>query len=248
MKFPNIISLYKYRAFNQYSLQMLINEIAWFAKPKTFNDPFDCGILLDNLKIKESVGVAIQDAYLKAGIDIASVAASDLEVSEADVKAYEIYREEIFEIFQNTGVLSLSEINTDILMWGHYSDSHRGFCIEYERSATNILGKEAQPVIYQNEIPSLSALDLKRGNEGIEKLWLTKASHWSYEKEWRVSTIEGDKVYQFPCKIKSITFGMNMNNENRYTIRRILELKDVLFYEAVKVDGKFKLEVKEELE
>lgn len=244
MKLPHITSLYKYRAFNQYSLQLLINEIAWFAKPKTFNDPFDCGILLDNSKMEESVGVAIRDAYLKAGIDIASAPASHLEISEADIQAYDVFRTGVLEVFQNIGVLSLSEINTDILMWGHYADSHRGFCIEYERSAPNKLGKEAEPVIYQNEMPSLSAIDLKNGYEGVKALWLTKSIHWSYEKEWRVSTHEGNKAYQFPCKIKSITFGMNMNKEDRYTIRRILEMKDVLFYEAVKVGGKFELEVR----
>jgi hypothetical protein len=29
------------------------------------------------------------------------------------------------------GVLSLSEINDNILMWSHYSESHTGFCIEF---------------------------------------------------------------------------------------------------------------------
>lgn len=32
---------------------------------------------------------------------------------------------------QQLGVLSLSKLNSNIMMWSHYADSHRGICIEY---------------------------------------------------------------------------------------------------------------------
>lgn len=38
--------LYKYRTYNSYSLACLANQTIWLAKPKSFNDPFDCAITL----------------------------------------------------------------------------------------------------------------------------------------------------------------------------------------------------------
>ncbi|MFH0926009.1 MAG: DUF2971 domain-containing protein [bacterium] len=38
---------------------------------------------------------------------------------------------------KNLGVLSLSELNNDILMWAHYTENHSGFCIEFNRSEKN---------------------------------------------------------------------------------------------------------------
>ena len=48
MRNPDVTSLYKYRPFNQYSLQSLINGVEWFSQPELFNDPFDCAIFVDS--------------------------------------------------------------------------------------------------------------------------------------------------------------------------------------------------------
>jgi len=237
MKYTEITSLYKYRAFNELSLQLLINEIAWFSKPELFNDPFDCGIYVDEEKIEESIRAAVEITYNKLGKDKSQIPKMDLKVKENDKRAFNRFRESVYSLIQNSGVLSLSAVNDDILMWGHYADSHKGFCIEYLRNEENILGKQADPVIYQNELPSLSVQDVTSHGDGIESLFFTKSSHWGYEKEWRVISPEGNKALQFPCQIKSIIFGMKMNEQNRYTIKQILKDRRVQFKETVQ-DGK----------
>jgi Protein of unknown function (DUF2971) len=243
MKFPEVTSLYKYRAFNEFSLQELINEVAWFSTPGSFNDPFDCGIHVDERKIEESVRGAVEKAYLKAGKDREQIPPSDLEIYQEDRLAFHDFRRSLYELMQSVGILSLSRVNDDILMWAHYADSHKGFCIEYSRTSNNILGKQAEPVIYQDEIPSLSIQNVTGSGNGIDKLWLTKSAHWSYEKEWRVINTEGGKVFQFPCEIKSIILGLKMNEQNRYTIRRILTNRNVVFREAVKGEKQFRLRI-----
>jgi hypothetical protein len=40
--FDDPASLFKYRAFDRYALQSLIDDEVWLAAPKTFNDPLDC--------------------------------------------------------------------------------------------------------------------------------------------------------------------------------------------------------------
>ena len=243
MKYPEITSLYKYRAFNELSLQSLINEIAWFSKPELFNDPFDCGIYVDEGKIEESIRAAVEIAYEKSGNDKSQIPENDLTVKENDKVAFNRFRESVYSLIQSSGVFSLSAVNNDILMWGHYADSHKGFCIEYLRDGENILGKQADPVIYQNELPSLSVQDVTSHGAGVDSLFFTKSSHWSYEKEWRVISPEGNKALQFPCPIKSIIFGMKMNEQNRYTIKQILKDRRVQFKEAVKDDQSFALQI-----
>ncbi len=44
MKYPQVKHLYKYYAYNENSLAVLINKKIWVAKPESFNDPFDCDI------------------------------------------------------------------------------------------------------------------------------------------------------------------------------------------------------------
>lgn len=40
--FHNPASLFKYRGFDRFALQGLIDDKIWLAAPNTFNDPLDC--------------------------------------------------------------------------------------------------------------------------------------------------------------------------------------------------------------
>lgn len=239
MQHPEVISLYKYRSFNQYSLQLLINQASWFSCPSSFNDPFDCAVNLDSSRLEDNVKHALDD--LK--IDIDTIPKELRRVKSTDIEAFESFRSSISKMFQKCGILSLSEINNDILMWAHYANSHTGFAIEYERTSENKLGKDAQPVIYTSKIPSLTGRDICTRGGKFDALWLTKSKHWCYEKEWRVLNTEGNKAFTFPCKIKSIIFGMRMTPEDRWTIRKILEHQDIEFLEALQSEKYFEIEI-----
>lgn len=58
-----------------------------------------------------------------------------------------------------TRVASFTEVSDSILMWGHYSDAHKGFCIEYDFSrGDEIYIKYIFPIIYSNQKYNVSAL------------------------------------------------------------------------------------------
>lgn len=88
------------------------------------------------------------------------------------------------------------------LMWSHYADSHRGFCIEYDFSGMEEKNKVLPfPVIYSTERPKLSlkyVLNRTEKNEqlGTQSLMsalLTKDRAWEYENEWRLlCEVDGD--------------------------------------------------------
>lgn len=93
-----------------------------------------------------------------------------------------------------TKVCSFSESEKSTLMWAHYASYHTGFCIEYDFTT---LGPESlttrflYPVFYSDLLHDhsnfITGIDIKRANPlSIVLPVLTKASDWSYEKEWRL--------------------------------------------------------------
>jgi hypothetical protein len=90
---------------------------------------------------------------------------------------------------ENFGLLSLSEIATDKLMWSHYADGGRGFLIEFNpkhpwfsaKKAENDDFRQLRRVIYVASRPPKYLKDAT----GTEVLY-TKGQEWEYEKEWRI--------------------------------------------------------------
>ena len=232
MNNPEITSLYKYREYNQYSLQSLINSTAWFAKPLSFNDPFDCNPNYSNQFTPSVRKEFIEILKAKSGNDF-------------DESYIETYIRETNRYINNSGILCLSGVCDDILMWSHYADSHRGFVIEYERSKRNYLGKSAIPVLYTDELPSLSPIDvLERKKESQEKLWLYKSTHWKYEKEWRCYIDFGGTEQPLgDVKIKSIIFGLKMGDREISTIKNILKKQNIIFKKTHKSPREFHVDI-----
>jgi len=243
MKHPEITSLFKYRRLDTYSIQSLVNEVAWFSTPSSFNDPFDCGVHIDDRKIEEAIEHAVVETRKRTGRDINNIPIEELKVTQSDISAFEQFRSSLYNLFQTAGIFSLSEISDDILMWGHYADSHRGFCVEYERMPENILGRQAEPVEYQTQLPSLTPQNVISESGSIDWLWLTKSNHWNYEKEWRVLSPEGGKLYNIDSRIKSIIFGLNMNQDNREILFKVISGKNIIFKEAIRDKYEFKINV-----
>jgi hypothetical protein len=164
-----------------------------------------------------------------------------------DKEAFEKFREHLREIFQNMGVCSFSASPDELLLWSHYADHHKGFCVEYSCAEGTSLRSLAREVQYKDEVPRISAADFAghRKNEVFDSLWLTKARCWSYEKEWRVMMPEGDKEYQTPSQITSIIFGARMPAKDRATLMNILHhCKEIDFKEAALAEGEFRLEIR----
>lgn len=114
----------------------------------------------------------------------------------------------IGEISDNVAISCFSEKWDNLLMYAHYADSFRGFCVEYDFSY--ILQKYPYydygyffPVLYQSKPSSLARMkelrqDISRHRDAINagtkspteaddiiSYFIHKADIWSYEREWR---------------------------------------------------------------
>lgn len=236
--------LYKYRALTAHSLGALINNTLWFAKPSSFNDPYDCAISVDESRRAESI---------LAVMGIADSAADDQNNEELakqvakSAPAFDQFRANILMHSQGIGICSFSELSDHMLMWAHYANNHKGLVVEYACTPDLELQHGLAAVDYQLEVPSLLATDFSPEKSRVagDRLWQTKAKCWEYEKEWRIMIPKGDKVHRSPLAIKSVIFGAKMPHADRALIWNAVQHRGYRFKEAKLRDGTFIIEVKD---
>ena len=238
MEYPKVKHLYKFCAYNANSLAILINKRIWVSKPESLNDPFDC-------KIKFTPPGINSDAFSKYLKRTGRSTGNRQRDYETFLEGLQNFIEKDINKF---GVFSMSQINENILMWSHYANQHKGFCIGFVRKKNNLLGdiKRAQPVEYDCNYPGVDPLDESGSyNHSIfTKMIFTKAKNWEYEKEWRLVYDEGDKEEPLPADISSIIFGLRMQEEHTATIRNILAGQpNIRFQRAKEVEYQFRLEI-----
>ena len=129
------------------------------------------------------------------------------------------------------------------LLWAHYANSHKGFCIEYDlkkldNSITSIIDYRID-VEYQENKPTISPDDSIEAK--IKKAFSTKSLAWDYENEYRlVFSSSGVKKIAFEA-IRAIYFGLNMSLPERNAIVNGLKDKSIEFYQIERVGKDYKL-------
>lgn len=150
------------------------------------------------------------------------------------------YREEI-------AVTCFSEVNNSKLMWAHYADNYKGFCIEYNFAKSDDIEfqRGIGKVIYTDERPCEDACE-HYGQ--YEKLLLsTKAKCWSYEREWRSVNILHygqyiNKMYPIVDVKRCITaiyLGCRMPQKYQEEIARHYKDSGVKIYKMILKDNYF---------
>ena len=228
MKYPNINRLYKYYPNKPRSIAVLRNMTFWFAKPDSLNDPFDCKMQLNsqiNVRyvrnilpgLANSKGITKKQAAKKYLHPILNNGQIEPEFKQLWKRIVQQANKDL----ENSGVFCLSERNDSILMWSHYANSHRGFCIEFERHPENDFGdyEKTRKVRYINAYPVVNILDRKKS---YDYKFYRKATEWKYEKEWRIINEEGDIEVPLSVEISAIIFGLKTREKDKTEIRQIL--------------------------
>jgi hypothetical protein len=68
------------------------------------------------------------------------------------------------------GIFSLSESNRISLMWSHYANSHRGFCIGYGIKRDNHLGDGNCKSVSYGKYRSFSLTEMWKGIEEVDEI------------------------------------------------------------------------------
>ena len=129
-------------------------------------------------------------------------------------------------------VVCFSELYNSMLMWSHYAQDHKGYCIEYNFEERDVYYSHLYPVMYTKERYALSKKDvLEERKDVLYKTTCSKSDVWSYEKEWRIVIANYNRI--IPQKIEY--------PEYKY----VLDLKNNIkaFYLGAKISDDHKAEM-----
>lgn len=242
-------SLYKYQRFSPSALANLVGRQIWFSRPSAFNDPYDCALRPaaelshDDLErlfafVQEKSGnpELIAKQYRKRD---GSIDESFREQVLSGVgKVFDLPRE---EVTNRRGVACLTAKVDDLLMWSHYADGHRGFCLEFSTAYAPF--DRARAVEYSDLIPIVNpaTLLLERSDDWM-RLLSTKMSCWSYEEEWRLFHKEPDLAFGYGVEaLTGVYFGTNMSRDHIEIIALILRGAPTQLYQMRRSDTEFKV-------
>lgn len=172
--------VYRYRPINEYFDDIILKNSLWFSNPKDFNDPFDCRVLIDT----NNTTTEIQDFLLKNGVNGYEATMLATNVFNKPKEFDKIVNDAVDSEISKSGVCCFSLVNDNILMWSHYTNSHKGVCLKYDLSKDPDFFVYPIFVNYQNQYPTLNYF--REQNQLIDKLIRAKSLDWSYEKELRV--------------------------------------------------------------
>jgi hypothetical protein len=266
--------LYKYKKFDANSLDMLLTGKVFFSDPLKFNDSIDCypkiNVDVDYHKVREAVfqlkyrllkkqveatladknRSAQQSKILEDFCDKRAMALTDDALDLADEEEYESIVGKNLIKYLNPGVLSLSETPKSHLMWSHYGDEHRGFCLGY--NANDTLANSIHKVKYKNKTDGVNVSDIlfclsenhkaddfhKVKNESL----LYKLEGFKYEREWRYIK-DGAGLTKTPMKLTEIIFGLNFKDSIKKLIIDQFKSSDITFKQVKRQNGKINLKL-----
>ena len=207
------VYLYSFRRFNEYSLADLINNEITVSPSKKMNDPFDSVINLwgSEEQLKETC---------KERKHIKNLS-----------KSFDYFRIRSFCNGNTTRALK------NILMWSHYADNHRGYCIKYKLSKHFIKQDEndsfehmfLKPIIYRKDKVDISEMT----TINTDLAFATKHESWGYENEVRLIVYNPNKedaFYGIPLDkdscIEAIYFGCRCEQKTINTIKNLFSKSD----------------------
>ncbi len=220
--------LYKYRYCDANALSLLAADKLYLARVEAFNDPFE---------------------FLIPAATIGAAATDDPDAIFARIE----HEHRSDKVHASMRVCAFSEISDDLLMWGHYADCHKGFCIRFEFANDAQIPRMLFPIEYQPSLPDYNQ-PIKGAIDIVRIRGLTKSDKWAYEREWRIiGHVAADEAHtgEFrmpytPASITGIIFGLRTPTLHKELIRKILQdHSHVKYFHAYKRHDEFALSFRE---
>lgn len=254
---PDIIHkyLFKYKKFDDHTMDILKKQQLYLSSPTGFNDPFDSKYNID----------LFCDHVEKKNIKVYALREFQKMLERATSP-------------ERCGILCMSKNYQNILMWSHYADNHRGICFGFEKYNldTPLLDNEKYKnakinffdvkykchpfynLIYKyNENPDTNFMeDVLNQEEFIEEAFTIKHQNWAYEEEVRLICADANEEMIFensdnrllnfePEDLNFVYFGLNIDADDKKSCMSILNentWKHVYIYQMKQHPTKFALE------
>jgi len=246
-----------------------------FPSPEWFNDQFDCRLPPGIDGTESEKRRWLEDSFVPTTYPSLSPAERAEKIEKLTPTVNDLAKKHVQyterELISKSGVLSLSAVPDDILMWSHYADGHRGVCLMFRRSELKFVqmfkenypspyqGKdttysyeyEPQQVDYSDSVPLVNLFS--RPKEAWSTCVLTKSRHWCYEREFRVlvppsGDATGHGWRKLPGQsLAGVIFGGEIRPEDKEQVQEWVKMgaAHVRLFRAEKKPGRFELEIRE---
>ena len=241
--------------------KIFVSNSLMFSDPSSFNDPFDCELPVDFDNTEEELMEyfsEIRKTHAKLPFDeifsdyppeIANLG-EDITIKWlAETHAHN--HDKLFSEVQGTleklkdmmGICCFTLNETNILMWSHYADKHKGVCLKFDTSKQPDFFDRLIKIEYQPEYPFYNFI---RDKKGFQRHRVAiKSIDWEYEQEYRVLKKEKGLIKFDPKCLVEIMFGLRTEDEDIEIIKdycKRTEFVHVNLKRAKKSDNKFGIE------
>lgn len=223
---------YKFRIWsNQNHQKILSKQELWIPSPSTFNDPFDCRInvayhlMAKDEKLAREFFTRLVSKNPKSFPPEQKEQYIEQALKDAHFKDDEWLDDHnettIKQSHEILGVYCLSPTYNNAMMWSHYADGHRGFCVGFDMEKLCPYFSGGGFVTYSDKYPIISPIE-----EEDKKYFMPlvlKSDHWDYEVEYRLLKM-GVVNQAIPIDksiIKEVVLGCLMEKEHK---KEIIEL------------------------
>lgn len=225
---PKNSIFYKYRSLSggsrKFTEDILINSEMYFATPDQFNDPFEFAANINLNGNREE----ITEYFKQSKFD-----QMDMLKEFSEEKFYDYvgtilesknalgWHDAIKKLKSKYGVLCLSNSHSNINMWSHYGDNHKGVCFEFESAEADDIFSHARKVTYDLEPPRIEIIqeyiDAQKRKEMTRKIVYHKFSTaWDKESEWRILCNQSGVHGYSPKSLKTIYLGCEFDLKDSF--------------------------------
>lgn len=255
----NGISIYRFEPGCCKRIKQLEEGKLYLSNPKKFNDPFDLRLSIQDISDRafemDDFQKVINFIYQNELISKHYILNEKIENYIDCIFSQSIFNPgdlgELCSMIKDHvltfGVQCFSLDCNIPLQWAHYSNSHTGFCIEYNFRKKDFVyenkGFATYDVSYTNKLPRVCISEvLLTPHQAIEKLLATKTLDWAYEQEIRIVNFEKqDQSVDMPTglSIKSLIAGVNMCHDHLILLRQVGEKLGVPVYQMKRGQNEF---------
>jgi len=210
---------------------ILINHKLYLSSGSDFNDPFD--VLptfitkFNHSKIKK-LQTRSADIFKIPQSEIKKfVRHNTSEFLKNPTAGIEKLTNALREITYGTGIYCFTSELSNILMWSHYAENHKGICIEFETCEDLGIATNIHPIKYKSTRPSIDIFDDFSPKSYID-FYMVKSLDWQYEKEYRLTYSEkSHKLVAFSRKfISKVIIGAKASTETVAYLNDINEKRE----------------------
>jgi hypothetical protein len=253
--------VYLFKYFEPARTDVIESSTIRLTQPLDFNDPFEFKPVVSSVATKEEfnslfeemIDDQVEETLASYPSEVRSLipkeqlvkvtrklfknneGSIDSHLKKLGKEAARVFNEKSNELI---GVLCLTEKKDNLLMWSHYADSHKGFCVKFDTSDSFFDSRRGakdefyhlREVKYLPERPNNTLSNMS----GIDLL-LLKSDVWAYENEWRFCGVLNDSdvqmnigttdihLFKYPQRIvKEIIMGVNATQALEEKFKRLI--------------------------